>query len=214
MSNAKGILYDLGVATTAVTLWLTPSDITRAIGYASSVVFSARAYYSGICLLSTERRNDEKEAITYEAEVDFYEQLVGTQIESELQVKSLEIENKLLQRLAPLLAMKGQLERQLAQASPHPEISEEEKQDAAKQAIESAFEGEKNQSDNSSVEPTEEMRKQFPEAMDATSWKAILKALSNGASRDEIIKDVLGCGTHNAKLGSAYLDFLKQKFMV
>jgi hypothetical protein len=212
--NSKAILYDLGISFGAISLWLTPADITRAIGYSVSVVFSARAYYTGVSLLATERRNDEKEAISYEAEVDFYEQLVGTQVESELQIKSLEIENKLLQRLAPLLAMKGQLERQLAQASPHPEISEEEKQDAAKQAIESAFEGERNQPDNSSVEPTEEMRKQFPEAMDATSWKAVLKALSNSASRDEIIKDVLGCGAHNAKLGSAYLDFLKQKFMV
>jgi hypothetical protein len=208
--NSKAILYDLGASLGAVTLWLTPADITRAIGYSVSVVFSARAYYTGICLLTAEKRNDEKEAISYEAEVDFYEQLVGTQVESELQIKSLEIENKLLQRLAPLLAMKSQLERQLAQASPHPEISEEEKQDAAKQAIESAFEG--GIPDSSNL--TEEMRKQFPEAMDATSWKAILKALSNGASRDEIIKDVLGCGAHNAKLGSAYLDFLKQKFMI
>lgn len=212
MTTTKGILYDLGVATTAVTLWLTPSDITRAIGYASSVVFSARAYYSGICLLSTERRNDEKEAITYEAEVDFYEQLVGTQIESELQVKSLEIENKLLQRLAPLLAMKTQLERQLAQASPsHPELSDEERQEAAKSAINSAFE-DGGHSDDS--DPTEEMRKQFPEAMDTTSWKAILKAVGNGASRDEVVKDVLGCGVHNAKLGNLYLDYLKQKFMI
>jgi hypothetical protein len=208
--NSKAILYDLGASLGAVTLWLTPADITRAIGYSVSVVFSARAYYTGICLLTAEKRNDEKEAISYEAEVDFYEQLVGTQVESELQIKSLEIENKLLQRLAPLLAMKGQLERQLAQASPHPEISEEEKQDAAKQAIESAFE--EGVTSNSDV--TEEVRQQFPEAMDATSWKAILKALSNGASRDEIIKDVLGCSAHNAKLGSAYLDFLKQKFMV
>jgi hypothetical protein len=208
--NSKAILYDLGASLGAVTLWLTPADITRAIGYSVSVVFSARAYYTGICLLSAEKRNDEKEAISYEAEVDFYEQLVGTQVESELQIKSLEIENKLLQRLAPLLAMKNQLERQLAQASPHPEISEEEKQDAAKQAIESAFE--EGVADSSNL--TEEMRKQFPETMDATSWKAVLKALSNSASRDEIIKDVLGCGAHNAKLGSAYLDFLKQKFMV
>ncbi len=208
--NSKAILYDLGISLGAVTLWLTPADITRAIGYSVSVVFSARAYYTGICLLTAEKRNDEKEAISYEAEVDFYEQLVGTQVESELQIKSLEIENKLLQRLAPLLAMKNQLERQLAQASPHPEISEEEKQDAAKQAIESTFE--EGVADSSNL--TEEMRKQFPETMDATSWKAVLKALSNSASRDEIIKDVLGCGAHNAKLGSAYLDFLKQKFMV
>jgi hypothetical protein len=209
--NAKAILYDLSIAGIAVTLWLTPNNLTRAIGYSVSLLFSGRAYYTGICLLNKDRREDEKEAIAYEAEVDFYEQLVGTQIESELQVKSLEIENKLLQRLAPLLAMKHQLERQLAQASPsHPELSDEEKQDAAKNAINSAFED--GVSDSSNL--TEEMRQQFPEAMDAPSWKAVLKALSNGASRDEIIKDVLGCGAHNAKLGSAYLDFLKQKFMV
>lgn len=209
--NAKAILYDLSIAGIAVTLWLTPNNLTRAIGYSVSLLFSGRAYYTGICLLGKEQREDEKEAIAYEAEVDFYEQLVGTQVESELQVKSLEIENRLLQRLAPLLAMKHQLERQLAQTSPHPEISEEEKHDAARNAIDSAFE-DGLQSDDSDF--TEEMRKQFPEAMDAPSWKAVLKALGNGASREEVIKEVLGCGTHNAKLGSLYLDFLKQKFMI
>jgi hypothetical protein len=211
--NTKAILYDLSIAGIAVTLWLTPSNLTRAIGYSVSLLFSGRAYYTGLCLLGKEQREDEKEAIAYEAEVDFYEQLVGTQVESELQVKSLEIETRLLQRLAPLLAMKTQLEHQLAQVSPsHPELSDEEKQDAAKNAINSAFDEDGIESDNSSS--TEEMRRQFPEALDAPSWKAVLKAVGNGASREEVVKDVLGCGSHNAKLGSLYLDFLKQKFMI
>jgi hypothetical protein len=205
---SKAILYDLSVAGLAISLWMTPNNLSRAIGYSISVLFSGRAYYTGITLLAAERRNDEKEAISYEAEVDFYEQLVGTQIESELQVKSLEVENRLLQRLAPLLAMKSQLERQLAAISPHPEISEEEKQEAAKSAIESVFEEEVQ------TDPTEEMRQLFPEAMDVTCWKAILKAVGNGASREEVTKDVLGCGAHNAKLGGVYLDYLKQKFMI
>jgi hypothetical protein len=45
--------------------------------------------------------------------------------------------------------------------------------------------------------------------MDSTSWKAICKASQNGASKDEIIKDVLG-GSDAAK---AYYEFLKRKFL-
>jgi hypothetical protein len=49
--------------------------------------------------------------------------------------------------------------------------------------------------------------------MDAPSWKAILKALQNGSNKAEIVKDVLGCGEQSAKLGMAYLEFLKRKFL-
>ncbi len=72
--SSKAILYDLGISFGAISLWLTPADITRAIGYSVSVVFSARAYYTGVSLLATERRKDEKEAISYEAELEIYEQ--------------------------------------------------------------------------------------------------------------------------------------------
>jgi hypothetical protein len=54
-----------------------------------------------------------------------------------------------------------------------------------------------------------DFREQFPESMDSTSWKAICKASQNGASKDEIIKDVLG-GSDAAK---AYYEFLKRKFL-
>jgi hypothetical protein len=46
--NNKAILYDLGIAAGAVTLWLTPADLTRALGYTVSLLFSGRAYYTGV----------------------------------------------------------------------------------------------------------------------------------------------------------------------
>jgi hypothetical protein len=52
-------------------------------------------------------------------------------------------------------------------------------------------------------------REQFPENMDATSWKAICKAVQGGASKDEIIKDVLG----GSDAAQAYYEFLKGKFL-
>ena len=207
--NSKSILYDLGIATGAITLWLSPLDISRALGYSISLLFSSRAYYTGICLLSEERRLEEKEAITYEAETDFYDQLLGNNIEAALEIKALEVENKMIERMLPLLAQKTQLERQLQAVRPtHPELSEEEKEQAAKAAINDVFP----EKVNSEVSE-EDIRKQFPEEMDSTSWKAILKALQNGASSDEIIRDVLSCGGGQLLLGKAYLALLKRKFM-
>ncbi len=46
--------------------------------------------------------------------------------------------------------------------------------------------------------------------MDATSWKAILKALQGGSSREEVAKDVLGS---EGEVGKAYFDFLKRKYL-
>src|SRR4028118_2347632 len=119
--NSKPILYDLGIAMGAITLWLTPADVTRALGYTVSLLFSGRAYYTGICLLSKEKKSDEKEGIAYEAEVDFYDQLLGTNIEAALEVKALEVENRMLERIIPLMRQKAQLERQLQTVRPmHP----------------------------------------------------------------------------------------------
>jgi hypothetical protein len=202
--NSKAIAYDLGVAGIAITLWLAPWDIARAIGYASSVAFSGRAYLTGISLISKERRNDEKEAITYEAEVDFYEQLVGNHVDAELQVKSLEIENRLLQRLSPLLAMKHQLDKQLASCIGNQLDRDIDAVPTEEKALDGASEPE---------EKPEQFRERFPENLDATSWKAILKALGNGATRKEIIADVLSCPSAEEKLGGQYLDYLKGKYM-
>jgi dsDNA-binding SOS-regulon protein len=160
-------------------------------------------------LLSEERRLEEKEAIAYEAETDFYDQLLGNNIEAALEIKALEVENKMIERMLPLLAQKTQLERQLQAVRPsHPELSEEEKEQAAKAAINDVFP----EKVNSEVSE-EDIRKQFPEEIDSTSWKAILKALQNGANSDEVVRDVLGCGGGQLLLGKAYLDFLRRKFM-
>jgi dsDNA-binding SOS-regulon protein len=211
MNNTKAILYDLGISLGAVTLWFTPSDLSRAVGYTVSVFFSGRAYYSGVTLLSHERKNDEKEGIIYEAETDFYDQLLGTNIDAVLEVKALEVENRMLERMIPLMAQKTQLEKQLHRIQPlHPELSEEARQQAAKSAIDDAF---VDASTNHTAQVTEEdIRQQFPEHMDSTSWKAILKALNNGSSKSDIVKDVLGCNQASEALGKAYLEFLKRKF--
>jgi dsDNA-binding SOS-regulon protein len=211
--NSKPILYDLGVAGAAITLWLTPLDLTRALGYTISLLFSGRAYYTGVCLLSKERKEDEKQAITYEAETDFYDQLLGTNIDAALEIKALEVENRMLERMIPLVREKTELEKILKQIVPtHPEMSEEDKQQAAKAAINDAFSPESK--GNHPLEISEEdIRKEFPEELDLASWKAILKALQSGVSREEIVQDVLGCNEQSLRLGLAYLGLLKKKFI-
>lgn len=64
--------------------------------------------------------------------------------------------------------------------------------------------------DSNEPKPTEEsFRSTFPEQMDTTSWKACLKAMGDGAGREEIIKEVLGGGEAAAN----YFDFLKGKYL-
>ena len=137
---SKPLLYDLGISISAIGLWLTPYPVSRAAGYAISLVFSGRAYYTGITLLSRERKEDEKQAISYEAETDFYDQLLGTNIDAALEIKTLEVENKMLERMIPLMNQKTQLEKQLQRMQPtHPEMTEEDREYAAKSAIDDAF---------------------------------------------------------------------------
>lgn len=210
--SANKILYDLGATGLGMVLWFTPSDYTRVIGYSLSIVFSASAYYTGVCLLNKERKNDEVEGIQYEASVDFYERFLENHIDSALEVKAMQIETNTLERLIPLLAHKSHLERKIQQVAPvHSELSEEEKESAAKQAIDSAFvEGQSSGRCPQQV-TEEEIRRHFPEQLDMTSWKAILKALQNGATRDEIVKDVLGVA--NYEIGRAYFDYLKRRYL-
>lgn len=67
-----------------------------------------------------------------------------------------------------------------------------------------------NQLGESDESPSEEsFRCTFPEQMDATSWKACLKAMGDGAGREEIIKDVLGGGD----VAAVYFDFLKGRYL-
>lgn len=65
------------------------------------------------------------------------------------------------------------------------------------------------------VEPksTQKFREIFPEHLDATTWKAASKAISEGLSDEEIIADILACGKTDAVIGENYLSFLKEKFL-
>lgn len=212
--NTKPLLYDLGISLGAITLWMTPFDVTRAIGYATSLIFSGRAYYTGTCLLNEDKKNDEKQGITYEAEVEFYDQLLGTDIDAALEVKALEVENRMLERMIPLMAQKTELEKQLQRVRPlHPELTEQEREQAARSAIDDAFVETESRSDHALEITEEDIRKQFPEQMDLTSWKAVLKALQNGSDKTEIVKDVLGCSDSTKPIGMAYLEHLKRKFI-
>lgn len=206
---SKQLLYDLGVAVASITLWVTPFKETRAIGYSLSLIFSARAYYSGITLLNKERKNDEIEGIQYEASVDFYERLLESHIDSALEVASTSIETKTLEKLIPLIAHRNKLEQQVT--SIHPEMTEADREAAARSAIDDVFVP---KSKNNCSEITEEdIRKEFPEELDATSWKAILKGLQNGSDKQEIIKDVLGCNESSKLIGIAYFEYLKDKYL-
>ena len=210
--NTKPLLYDLGVSLSAVTLWFTPYDVSRALGYTLSLIFSGRAYYSGVMLLNNEQKTDEKQAITYEAEVDFYDQLLGENIDAALEVAKAEVEGKMLARMIPIVKRNTELEQQLQRIQPlHPEMTEEEREQAARSAIDGAFVGAETKSDRPVQITEDDIRKEFPESMDSTSWKAILKALQNGSSKAEIVKDVLGC--NNQAVGLAYYEFLKEKFL-
>lgn len=64
-------------------------------------------------------------------------------------------------------------------------------------------------SSNSGID-TETMRQSFPENLDATTWKAVSRAIANGSSREEILIEVLQA---NNDTGKAYLDYLKQKYL-
>lgn len=206
MSTPKAIAYDLGVAVGAIGLWLTPFDASRAIGYATTIVFSGRAYYTGITLLGKEKIDDEKVAMEYDAGVDFHERL----LESSMELKLQQLENRFTEYLIPLAERKRVLEKKLASVYPHPELSEEDREVAARNAIDSAFVENEKSCDRENEITIESIREKFPEQMDGTSWKAILKALGNGATKEEIIKDVLG---GNTKISSEYYELLKKKFL-
>jgi hypothetical protein len=56
----------------------------------------------------------------------------------------------------------------------------------------------------------EAIRAVFPENIDRATWNACSKAIANGASREEILIEVLQA---NNDIGKAYLDLLKQKYL-
>lgn len=56
----------------------------------------------------------------------------------------------------------------------------------------------------------EAIRAVFPENIDRATWNVVSKAIANGASREEILIEVLQA---NNDIGKAYLDLLKQKYL-
>jgi hypothetical protein len=60
-------------------------------------------------------------------------------------------------------------------------------------------------------EDTPKFRELFPENLDATTWKAVTRAISEGLSDEEIVADILGCGKTDAVIGEKYLSYLKGK---
>jgi rubrerythrin len=214
--NTKAVLYDLAIAGIAMGGWLIPGslnlDLVKALSISTSLAFSGRAYYTGLCLISKDRRDEEKDGMIYDAEMELLDSSMSSLVENAIEIKALEFENRALAMMVPLVRENENLKRLLAREAPrHPEMSEEEKEEAAKQAINDAFVEKQTGSDRSEQITEEDIRKQFSESMDTTCWKAILKALNNGASKDEIVRDVLGCS--DTGLGRAYFDLLKGKFM-
>ncbi len=206
MVNPKAIAYDLGIALGSITLWLVPIKEVRALGYATSIVFSARGYYTGLTLIAKERKEDESDAMVYDAGMDFHERL----LESTLELKLQQLENRFTEYLIPLAAEKSFLDRKLTQAL---DLGAERKTLTPETAaIAHTFDTEDDpDGDDTELPLTEsEIRKTFPEHSDATNWKAILKALGEGANRPEIIRDVLGV---KVDVGGAYLDLLKRKYL-
>lgn len=197
MNNTKPILYDLGVSIGAISLWLVPVDVVKMVGYSTSLVFAGDAYLRGLTLLSKERRTDEKTAIAYEAETDFYDQLLSQTTEAKLEIAALEVETRMLEKLIPLVERKNRLEQQISQVVPKPseEVSDVAEPETVVEAVEVDF------------------RSVFPESMDGTTWRAICKGLGEGLGRSDIVKDILGCSTSQIDIGTAYFEFLKERFL-
>ncbi len=208
------VLPELMTATLSISLWFTPKqlvvadvDISRllkATGLATSTVFYAKAYLMLVCNWSKFTAEEHKEEIDESIELEIYEYKQA----SELAKKKLEIDRETLEATVPLLNRMSALE-----SAQHPELSESQREEAARRAIESAL----SKPEQAAIAPTvvqeHVFRQQFPEALDQTSWKAILKALQSGANRDEIVRDVLGCNDVSKGVGNAYFEYLKQKFI-
>lgn len=70
--------------------------------------------------------------------------------------------------------------------------------------------GESEDSHHAAENAEESFRGVFPESMDATAWKGICKAMGERVSKEDIVRDVLGCS--QVELGCSYIDYLKSKF--
>lgn len=214
--KTTAVLPDLITAILSISLWFTPKQLAvadinigrlmRATGYSTSIVFFGKSYLTLFFNYSRFDASEKKQAIAEDIELELYE----FRREQRLHIEKLKIEHESMKELQPIFVSMRSLEEESEPKNVHPELTEEQKREAAKNAVEAAMAPTVIQSSSISEE---DIRKHFPESMDATSWKAICKALGNGASKDEIARDVLGCNDSTKEIGKAYLELLKSKFM-
>jgi hypothetical protein len=151
------------------------------------------------------RTSQEKQLIDESVDMELYTYKRG----AELDKVKLQIKHEVMQVAAPHFQQMYQLELESSpKPDPHPELSEEQKFNAARNAVEAAIAPTVVQPKFSEVE----LRQHFPESMDLTTWKGCLKALQSGHSKEEVVTDVLGCSS-NKDLGMAYFEFLKSRYL-
>lgn len=208
------VLPELLTATLTISLWFTPkqlliadvdiSKLLKATGLAASTVLYAKSYLMLICNWSKFESEEHREEIQESIAIELYEYEQA----SELAIKKMEIDKKVLQASVPLANEMASLEHKQ-----HPELTEVEQKQQAIAAIESAFTAPTVIEPPQTVISEEIIRKQFPESMDNASWKTCLKALQGGSNQSEIVRDVLGCSDTSKAIGDAYFEFLKKKFL-
>lgn len=215
MRRATEVLPELLIATLSASLWFTPKDLTlanvaigkllRATGYSSSVVFFGKSYLLLALNYSKFQLTEVKEAVDESIEQELYE----FKREQELHIEKLKIEHESMKELQPIFVSMRNLEEESEPESEHSGLSEEQKREAAKNAVENALAP-------TVIQPKfteEDIRKQFPESLDSTCWKAICKALGSGSTKDEIVTQILSCNSSDIEIGKAYLELLKAKFI-
>jgi hypothetical protein len=215
MKRPTEVLPELIIATLSASLWFTPKELTlanvaigkllRATGYSASVVFYGKSYL--LLLLNQEkfRTVQEKELIEESADVELFTFRKSAEVEKE----KLKIKRELMEVAAPNFQRMYELEVESTPKPPeHPELTEQQKLSGARAAIEQALAP-------TVVQPKfteEDIRKEFPESMDGTYWKAILSAMQNGHTKEDIVRDVLQCSGSKLEVGKVYFAMLLQKF--
>jgi hypothetical protein len=107
------------------------------------------------------------------------------------------------QRITFMDEMKALLEEF---GAPEDEIIEADELNALYDEVSSEADADESKA-NSNIDA---IRAVFPENIDRATWNAVSKAIANGASREEILIEVLQA---NNDIGRAYLDLLKQKYL-
>lgn len=216
MKRPTECLPELIIATLSLSLCFTPRELAiantnigrllRITGFSTAIVLFGKSYT--LLMLNEEqfRTHQEKAIIAESADIELFTFKKSAEVEKE----KLRIKRELMEVASPHFQRMYKLEFESTPKPPgHPELSEEQKLNGARTAIENALAP-------TIVQPKfseEDIRKQFPESMDGTYWKGVCKALANDSTKDEVVTQVLGCNSLTIEIGKAYLELLKSKFM-